>query len=138
MPKPSQCIVDGCPNPSHAKGYCRRHYGQIWRKGMIYNTSPSDRSEAEARLRGDHNERLRSLERELKKTQQMYDVVVGFQGRIKWRREIEAVEMEIRKLMEAEVKADAAKLVDAPASSERTGERTSAPAQVLSLETKAS
>jgi hypothetical protein len=75
---------------------------------MIYNTSPSDRSEAEARLRGDHYERLRALERELKKAQQMYDVVVGFQGRIKWRREIEAVEVEIRKLMEAKEKAEKA------------------------------
>ena len=101
MPKPANCIVEGCPNPSHAKGYCRRHYGQIWRRGMIYNDTPRERTSGpESGMRRD--DRLRALERELKKAQQMYEVVVGFQGRIKWRREIEAVQYEIRKLTEAE------------------------------------
>lgn len=101
MPKPTNCIVEGCPNSSHAKGYCRRHYGQIWRRGMIYNDTPKERTLApESGLRRD--DRLKALERELRKAQQMYDVVVGFQGRIKWRREIEAVQHEIRKLTEAE------------------------------------
>ena len=102
MPKPTNCIVEGCPNPSHAKGYCRRHYGQIWRRGTIYNDTPKDQTTApESGMRRD--DRLKALERELKKAQQMYDVVVGFQGRIKWRREIEAVQHEIRKLTESEV-----------------------------------
>jgi len=48
------------------------------------------------------DDRLKALERELKKAQQMYEVVVGFQGRIKWRREMEAVQYEIRKLTENE------------------------------------
>jgi hypothetical protein len=101
MPKPVNCIVEGCPNPSHAKGYCRRHYGQIWRRGMIYNDTPKDQTTApESGMRRD--DRLKALERELKKAQQMYEVVVGFQGRIKWRREIEAVQHEIRKLTESE------------------------------------
>lgn len=99
MPKPTNCVVEGCPNPAHAKGYCRRHYGQIWRRGMIYNDTPRERTTApESGMRRD--DRLKALERELKKAQQMYDVVVGFQGRIKWRREIEAVQHEIRKLTE--------------------------------------
>ena len=102
MPKPTNCIVEGCPNPSHAKGYCRRHYGQIWRRGTIYNDTPKDQTTApESGMRRD--DRLKALERELKKAQQMYEVVVGFQGRIKWRREIEAVQHEIRKLTESEV-----------------------------------
>jgi len=101
MPKPSRCIVEACPNPSHAKGYCRRHYGQIWRRGMIYNDSPREKADIEG-VRRDDQERLRALERELKRAQQMYDVVVGFQGRIKWRREIEAVQTEIRKIMESQ------------------------------------
>ena len=102
MPKKGPCIVEGCENPAHAKGYCRRHYGQIWRKGMIYDSPPKDRRDEEAHLRGDHHERLRALERELKKSLQMYEIVVGFQGRIKWRREIESVEEEIRKIREAQ------------------------------------
>lgn len=109
MPKPTQCIVEGCPNASHAKGYCRRHYGQIWRRGMIYNDTPRDQTSApESGMRRD--DRLKALERELKKAQQMYEVVVGFQGRIKWRREMEAVQYEIRKITEAEEQADAAEI----------------------------
>jgi hypothetical protein len=110
MPKPCHCIVEGCPNPAHAKGYCRRHYGQIWRRGTIYNDTPRERTLTEGGPRRD--DRLKALERELKKAQQMYDVVVGFQGRIKWRREIEAVQHEIRKIVETE-QADMAKPVNA-------------------------
>jgi len=110
MPKPCHCIVEACPNPAHAKGYCRRHYGQIWRRGTIYNDTPRERSLTEGGPRRD--DRLKALERELKKAQQMYDVVVGFQGRIKWRREIEAVQHEIRKIVETE-QADIAKPVAA-------------------------
>ena len=46
MPKPTCCIVEGCPNTSHAKGYCRRHYGQIWRRGTIYNETPKEHTTA--------------------------------------------------------------------------------------------
>jgi hypothetical protein len=100
MAKPAQCIVEGCPNPSHAKGYCRRHYGQIWRRGAIYNDAPREQTSApESGMRRD--DRLKALERELRKAQQMYEVVVGFQGRIKWRREMEAVQHEIRKITES-------------------------------------
>ena len=64
---------------------------------MIYNNAPKERTNApESTIRRD--DRLKALERELKKAQQMYEVVVGFQGRIKWRREMEAVQYEIRKL----------------------------------------
>jgi hypothetical protein len=101
MPRPTNCVVEGCPNASHAKGYCRKHYGQIWRRGAIYNNTPKEQTSApESGMRRD--DRLKSLERELRKAQQMYAVVVGFQGRIKWHREVEAVQYEIRKIMESE------------------------------------
>jgi hypothetical protein len=68
---------------------------------MIYNDAPKDQTSApESGMRRD--DRLKALERELKKAQQMYEVVVGFQGRIKWRREMEAVQHEIRKITDAE------------------------------------
>jgi hypothetical protein len=106
MPKPTGCIVEGCPSASHAKGYCRRHYGQIWRRGTIYNETPKEHTTAnESDMRRD--DRLRALERELRKAQQMYDVVVGYQGRIKWRREMEAVQHEIRKIAEGGAEAEA-------------------------------
>jgi hypothetical protein len=46
----------------------------------------------------DDPERIRALERELKKAEHMYEVVVGFEGRVKWRREMEAVRAELRRL----------------------------------------
>ncbi len=68
---------------------------------MIYNDTPKEQTSApESGMRRD--DRLKALERELKKAQQMYEVVVGFQGRIKWRREMEAVQHEIRKITEIE------------------------------------
>jgi len=116
MPKPSRCIVEGCPNPAHAKGYCRRHYGQIWRRGMIYDTSKRQRDEDESLLRRDDLERLRALERELQKAQQMYEVVVGFEGRVKWRRQIVAVQEEIRRVNEARKQTEAKPAATAAAS----------------------
>ena len=68
---------------------------------MIYNDTPREQTSApESGMRRD--DRLKALERELRKAQQMYEVVVGFHGRIKWRREMEAVQYEIRKLTESE------------------------------------
>ncbi len=89
-------MVEGCSAPIHAKGYCRRHYGQIWRKGEI---SPNrlERESISRSSRADM-ERLRALERELKKAEHMYHVVVGYEGRVKWRREMDAVKAEIMKI----------------------------------------
>ena len=89
-----RCMVESCSESVHAKGYCRRHYGQIWRKGKITDTqsySPERPSRADA-------ERLRALERELKKAGHMYSVVVGVEGRVRWRREVEQVRTEISKI----------------------------------------
>lgn len=92
----NKCMVEGCGLPVHAKGYCRRHYGQIWRKGEI---SPT-RIEKEQVCRSPRAdmERLRALERELKKAEHMYQVVVGYEGRVRWRREMDAVRAEIVKI----------------------------------------
>lgn len=100
MTSAGKCIVEGCDEAVHAKGYCRKHYGQVWRKGAI--TGGCRDSESERPARADL-ERLRALERELKKAEHMYQVVVGYEGRVKWRREMESVKTEISKL---------AKLVD--------------------------
>ncbi|MCX7804654.1 MAG: hypothetical protein N3A38_05630 [Planctomycetota bacterium] len=101
MSRNLRCIVEGCGNPAHAKGYCRKHYGQIWRRGEIYRGPGTQSNMVESGIRRDDRERLRALERELKKAQHMYEVVVGFEGRLKWRREMEAVLAEIRKIEEA-------------------------------------
>ena len=35
------CVVPGCTNPHHARGYCKSHYGQLRRKGSIEEPPPS-------------------------------------------------------------------------------------------------
>ncbi len=94
MQKNQKCIVEGCNNPVHAKGYCRKHYGQLWRKGRIY--SEKDKS-LDCNSDCD-SDRIRALQRELKRAQTMYNNVIGFDGRIKWRREIDEVKAEMKRL----------------------------------------
>ncbi|MBN2714068.1 MAG: hypothetical protein JXR97_16740 [Planctomycetes bacterium] len=96
MAKESKCIVPGCTNKAHAKGYCRKHYGQIWRKGKIYSTEEEKRKEKS--INRDDTDRMRALERELRRAEMMYRNVVGFEGRLKWRREIDEVRKEMTRL----------------------------------------
>jgi len=96
MGKNGQCIVPGCTNKAHAKGYCRKHYGQIWRKGKIY--SETELPEEDKHISRDDTDRMRALERELKRAQMMYMNVIGFEGRLKWRREIDEVKKEMSRL----------------------------------------
>ena len=81
----------------HARGYCRRHYSQLWR-GRRSGSSDETKRSAQREHIHDDPERIRALERELKKAEHMYEVVVGFEGRVKWRREMEAVRAELRRL----------------------------------------
>ena len=96
----SRCTVPGCDNRIHAKGYCRKHYGQIWRKGKIYaqQDEAPPRLEAERPISRDDTDRMRALERELRRAEMMYRNVIGFEGRLKWRREIVEVKKEMTRL----------------------------------------
>jgi hypothetical protein len=96
-----KCKVNGCDNPVHAKCYCRKHYTQIWRKGEI-SLSPPCHVPREP-TRGMALKRIRMLELELKKVDEMYNHVVGFENRLRWRREKVAVQNEIGRLQEAVV-----------------------------------
>lgn len=97
MAKESKCIVPGCTNKAHAKGYCRKHYGQIWRKGKIYSEDEEKRAKEKTNYRDD-TDRMRALERELRRAHMMYRNVIGFEGRLKWRREIDEVKKEMERL----------------------------------------
>ena len=89
MAKRRQCIVEGCLNVAHARGYCRKHYGQIWRKGKINSDTASIIEEAaEPEFVSEDTDRMRALERELRKAEHMYQNVVGFEGRLKWRKHL--------------------------------------------------
>ena len=96
MAKETKCIVPGCGNKAHAKGYCRKHYGQIWRKGKIYSEEEENRTTRTAQR--DDSDRMRALERELRRAEMMYRNVIGFEGRLKWRREIDEVRKEMKRL----------------------------------------
>jgi hypothetical protein len=97
MSRNTICRVPGCGNKSHAKGYCRKHYGQIWRRGKIVTEAGADGDEIETGPR-DETDRMRALERELRRAEMMYSHVVGFEGRLKWRREIDEVKAEMKRL----------------------------------------
>ena len=90
------CSVDECEVETHARGYCRKHYGQIWRKGRI--TDADAKSAHSQKYRGDARERLKSLVRELERAESMYDMVIGLEGRLKWHRKMEEVKADIRKI----------------------------------------
>jgi len=81
-----KCTVAGCGKRMHAKGYCRQHYGQIWRKGDIYVAKVVEKPPPK-----NDSDRVRALERELERAEIMYQNVIGFEGRLKWRREIAAL-----------------------------------------------
>jgi hypothetical protein len=98
----TRCCVTGCSAPVHAKAYCRRHYTQVWRKGEI-SRAPAWHARREQPTRAVRERRLHILEAELKKVEEMYDRVVGFENRLRWRREVSAVQTEIETLQEAAV-----------------------------------
>jgi hypothetical protein len=85
------CSVEGCGNPAHAKTYCRRHYGQYWRKGRIV---PDD----ETNLKGEEKEQMQSFEsnkailRQWHHIRKLYELVVGHQGRMRYRKELMELE----------------------------------------------
>ena len=97
MAKETRCAVGGCEGRAHARGYCRKHYGQIWRKGKVYSDE-EERHVAEKSTPRDDTDRMRALERELRRAEMMYQNVIGFEGRLKWRREIDEVKKEMVRL----------------------------------------
>jgi hypothetical protein len=108
------CQYEDCSERVYARGYCRKHYNMLWRKGTVGRAHALNADEEGLRM--DEIERLRSLERELKRAEQMYAVVCGLEGRVKWRREIDTVKAEIAKIKsnakvakEKEVKKEAVK-----------------------------
>lgn len=81
------CVVEGCDKPEHAKGYCKRHYGQIWRNGcIIEDCNPSERKESEEK-REEYFKKMQYLNK-YKKLLHEYNIVVGYKNRIHYRQEI--------------------------------------------------
>ncbi|GAB4156752.1 MAG: hypothetical protein Kow00107_06250 [Planctomycetota bacterium] len=99
--KEQQCKIEGCAEPAHAKGYCRKHYAKMWRQ------KGKEREAAEAKGNPEQpgrrtskagSERRKALRYELSCAQRMYDAVVGVASRIKWKKRIRWLETELRGL----------------------------------------
>ncbi len=82
-----KCSVQGCPSEAHARGYCRRHYGRIWRGKPL--CGPTGKQEAPSSFN------LQSLERQLDEARRNHDLVVGFEGRVRWMRIIHDLEQSL-------------------------------------------
>ena len=95
MSKETKCAMPGCEGKLHSRGYCRKHYGQIWRKGKIASCREAPPAALASR---EDTDRMRALERELRRAEMMYQNVIGFEGRLRWRREIEEVKKEMSRL----------------------------------------
>jgi len=93
----AKCKVTGCENQAHARGYCRKHYRQVWLKGKI-RSEEEERWAVEKSLPRNESDRLRAMERELRRAETMYRNVLGVEGRLRWRRELEAVKKEMVRL----------------------------------------
>jgi len=98
MAKESRCVAPQCGCRAHSRGYCRKHYGQIWRKGHIALPEEEDVLSVDAVDSRDDTDRMRALERELRRAEMMYQNVVSFEGRLKWRRELEEIKKEMVRL----------------------------------------
>ncbi len=97
------CQYDGCTDPVHAKGYCRKHYAKVWReRGREAAEAASGDGEGDKpigrRGRRASSERRKALSYELSTARRMYDSVVGIASRIKWRKRIRWLETELRGL----------------------------------------
>jgi hypothetical protein len=88
MPK-GKCIVQGCDGVEHSRGYCRKHYGRMWRgKELEPKVVPKTDLEIPD---------LADVEAELAQMRALYERVVGFEGRVRWSKMIREREQYVRK-----------------------------------------
>lgn len=85
----SACLVVGCPNPQHAKGYCSRHYGIQWRGGDPSSALPecvAPVSEEETEQSPEH------VFAKLGFARKAYDNARGLDARMRMRTEVKELE----------------------------------------------
>jgi hypothetical protein len=95
------CQFEGCTEPVHAKGYCRKHYARVWRERGKEAAAAAEGGDAKPtgrRGRKASSERRKALNYELSTARKMYESVVGIASRIKWRKRIRWLETELRGL----------------------------------------
>jgi hypothetical protein len=83
MPK-GKCIVPNCDATEHSRGYCRKHYGRMWRGRDL---EPKIEPKVEPQVLD-----LADAEKELVRMKMLYERVVGFEGRMRWSKKIRECE----------------------------------------------
>lgn len=106
MPKDlGPCQIPGCPKRAKAKGYCMGHYGALWRAHAL-KAAPNARHAAvlryeEALAHPKHreetsqlkrDERVESVEFQLKWARRAYDCAIGWQTLSAWSARIKQLE----------------------------------------------
>lgn len=88
-----RCVVNHCEHAVHAGGYCRRHYGQVWRNGRI-DEPASERNPAAL----PKSEQLNACQRELAQTRIIYERACGLQRRLELRRQLTELEADLARI----------------------------------------
>lgn len=86
-PRAVKCSVQGCQRDAHARGYCYCHYGRAWRGKSL--DGPVCRQEAPSSFN------VQSLERQLADARRNHDLVVGIEGKMRWRHTIQDLEQRL-------------------------------------------
>ena len=83
-----KCCVPSCSDNAHARGYCRKHYGRMWRGRELEPVGDPVRKPESVT-----GEALFEAERELMEMRRIYERVVGFESRVRWSRRIRSCEL---------------------------------------------
>ena len=95
------CSTPECGRTRYTLDLCKTCYGRQWRSKQPGATirSPNDRRLVERKFDTDSEAaKCVSLETELSRVKKIYDVAVGLECRLKWRREINRLEEELREV----------------------------------------
>lgn len=85
-----KCCVGSCTEQEHSRGYCRKHYGRLWRGREL---EPEKKPEEKVVDVAD-------AEQELMQMRKLYDHVCGLEGRMRWSRRIRECEQFVRREQE--------------------------------------
>lgn len=93
MDKVIPCRIEQCKNRVHARGYCHKHYGILYRRGKL-DDAPTSLS-AVVRLRTQTRDEVKHLKRQLDHTREAYQNAISLEARIFWSREVKLIEYKL-------------------------------------------
>lgn len=84
------CKEDGCTAPAKSKGYCGRHYRQLWRYSHVLQEGIKNDTVT--------RENIISLKSEYKRVLDIYNNVNGVDSRIRWRKVLDKLVQEAKNI----------------------------------------